>query len=496
MAKKKDILPKSELVTELNDNAFIKQPYLYATIGGDFTLTQRSIMIEIINSLQDRFNAFLKRQKDGIQLNLFEEEEKSGKDIMTFRIKSSSLGVRPDAYALLAQTCDNMLDMKASWLEYDENTGNFKRVFANLFVDISIPESKKKDGAYKYKVNDTRRANYVEVRMAVSTLKYLCDLSNGFGYMQHVRRIARLCRRKRTPSIYIYLAKFKDLGSKKVNLLELKKFLGLIETVSHTDSNGAKVKIEKDMYPKFSRFCSTVLDPIKEDLDHLAAENTVDFTFDYEPVYKSMPHRGNPEEILFTIKLSGMGEELMQQRKRLKIPSDIWELLRTEFRLTDTDLKNLSDMLPDSLVSDFRKEVLGLKAAVKNYTPRNVKAYIMTILKNFIEANKPKEDSPADGRNEEKQKESPQPDAAPSEDDMKEWNAFMLMLKEYAAPTDYNTWLQFIGFGGRKDNHITLDIPTPFFYSHLINNFGDIINRAFTATYGKDARMQCNILQK
>ena len=60
MKKQKDILPKSQLVSELKDCEFIKQPYLYATIGGDFTLTERSIMIELMNSLQDQFNQYLK----------------------------------------------------------------------------------------------------------------------------------------------------------------------------------------------------------------------------------------------------------------------------------------------------------------------------------------------------------------------------------------------------------------------------------------------------
>lgn len=179
MKKQKDILPKSQLVNELSDVEFIKQPYLYATVGGDFTLTQRGIMIEIINSLQDRFNAFLKNRKNGVQLDLFAQEEKQGKDLMTFRIESSSLGVKPDAYAVLEQTCNNMLDMKVSYLQREETTGQLRRVYANLFVDISIPVSKKTDGAYNYKKNDTRRAGYVEVRMSIDTLKYLCDLNNG-----------------------------------------------------------------------------------------------------------------------------------------------------------------------------------------------------------------------------------------------------------------------------------------------------------------------------
>ena len=495
MKKQKDILPKSQLVNELSDVEFIKQPYLYATVGGDFTLTQRGIMIEIINSLQDRFNSFLKNRKNGVQLDLFAQEEKQGKDLMTFRIESSSLGVKPDAYAVLEQTCNNMLDMKVSYLQREETTGQLRRVYANLFVDISIPVSKKTDGAYNYKKNDTRRAGYVEVRMSIDTLKYLCDLNNGLGYLQHIRRIARVCRRKRTPSIYIYLAKYKDAGHKSVDLLELKKFLGLIETVTETDENGNKVEREKDSYPKFSRFCSTVLDPIKEDLDELAENNAVDFTFDYSPVYKKS-HRGNPDEILFELKLSDLGEELRLQRKRINQPSDTWTLLRTEYKLTDTDVKGLSDMLPDTLVNEFRKYVLELGDMVKRYKPNSVKAYVITSLKNFITSHTPQQQSaPAEQKGQQRETEA-SPTPQPTEKELQAWQIFMDVIKNNCTVMDYNTWLSFLDYGGSDGGTVTIKVPTAFFYIYIQENFKPLLEQASEAAFGEKAKIKYEIVQK
>ena len=495
MKKQKDILPKSQLVNELNDVEFIKQPYLYATVGGDFTLTQRGIMIEIINSLQDRFNAFLKNRKNGVQLDLFAQEEKQGKDLMTFRIESSSLGVKPDAYAVLEQTCNNMLDMKVSYLQRDETTGQLRRVYANLFVDISIPVSKKTDGAYNYKKNDTRRAGYVEVRMSIDTLKYLCDLNNGLGYLQHIRRIARVCRRKRTPSIYIYLAKFKDAGHKSVDLLELKKYLGLMETVTETDESGNKVEREKDSYPKFSRFCSTVLDPIKEDLDELAENNVVDFSFSYSPVYKTS-HRGNPDEILFELKLSGLGEELRQQRNRINQPADAWTLLRTEYKLTDTDVKGLSDMLPDTLVNEFRKYVLELGDMVKRYKPNSVKAYVITSLKNFITSHTPQQQSaPTEQKGQQRETEA-SPTPQPTEKELQAWQIFMDVIKTNCTVMDYNTWLSFLDYGGSVGGTVTIKVPTAFFYTYIQENFKSLLEQASEAAFGEKAKIKYDIIQK
>lgn len=491
MKKQKDILPKSQLVKELSDVEFIKQPYLYATVGGDFTLTQRGIMIEIINSLQDRFNAFLKNRKNGVQLDLFAQEEKQGRELMTFRIESSSLGVKPDAYAVLEQTCNNMLDMKVSYLQREETTGQLRRKYANLFVDISIPVSKKTDGTYNYKKNDTRRAGYVEVRMAIDTLKYLCDLNNGLGYLQHIRRIARVCRRKRTPSIYIYLAKYKDAGHKSVDLLELKKFLGLIETVTETDENGNKVEREKDSYPKFSRFCSTVLDPIKEDLDELADNNAVDFTFDYSPVYKKS-HRGNPDEILFELKLSDLGEELRLQRKRINQPSDTWTLLRTEYKLTDTDVKGLSDLLPQELVNDFRKYVLELGDMVKRYKPRSIKAYVITLLKNFITSHTPKTQP---GQSEQKEEES-STNLQITEREQQAWQIFMDVIQNNCTVTEYNTWLRFLNYGGTDSDMLTIKVPTYLFYTYIQENFNQLLKKALQTAFGENIKVKYEVIQK
>ena len=75
MRRKKSTTESSNsLIKELSSVEFIKQPYLYAMVGADFSLYQRSIMIEIMKSMQDRFNEFLKNRRADGQMSLFPDD--------------------------------------------------------------------------------------------------------------------------------------------------------------------------------------------------------------------------------------------------------------------------------------------------------------------------------------------------------------------------------------------------------------------------------------
>ena len=265
MRRKKDTPESSNsLIKELSSVEFIKQPYLYAMVGADFSLYQRSIMIEIIKSMQERFNEFLRNSRADGQMSLF-PKELSDDQIVTFRISAASIGVSPRDYVYLDEACKNLMEMNISYFEYDK-LGRKMRTYAHLFSTIKMPVTPVSGSKEKEK-----RMNYVEARMDAKILKYLCDLGNGKGYLDHIYRIARICKRKRTPSIYIYLSRWKDFPKKAVEYVELKKFLGVI-TLEEEKVNGKTVKVEKDKYPKFSKFCKEVMDPIREDLDRMASE--------------------------------------------------------------------------------------------------------------------------------------------------------------------------------------------------------------------------------
>ena len=144
MAKKNEV---NQILKELNETEFMKQPYLYAMIGADFTLMQRGIMIEIIHTLQDRFNAYLRGRKkpDGqLTLDLFTEQEKTNR-IKTFTIEAASIGVRPDAYEELEQACKEMgMSMTTAFTIFAVKVGNEKRIPFEIVADPFYSEANMK----------------------------------------------------------------------------------------------------------------------------------------------------------------------------------------------------------------------------------------------------------------------------------------------------------------------------------------------------------------
>lgn len=477
--KKKDTLgTNNALIKELSSTEFIKQPYLYAMVGADFSLYQRSIMIEIVKSMQDRFNAYLKnRSADGNgQLSLFPEDSKGG-GFVTFRISAASIGVKPREYAELEEACRNLIQMNFSYYEYDDS-GRKTRTYANLFSTIKMPTVPVSGSVEKEK-----RMNYVEARMDAKVLEYLCDLGNGKGYLDHIYRIACISKRKRTPSIYIYLSRWKDYPKKSVEYIELKKFLGVI-TLEKERVNGKLSNIEKDKYPKFSKFCKEVMDPIREDLNRLADENQVDFTFDYEPVYKGVSKRGNPDEILFHIRLSKLGEELSRKRRQQKFPADVWNLLRSEYKLTETDVRMLSNMLPDGLVNEFRAEVLELQDRMNRYKVNNPKSYVVTSLKNFILQHTPNAEEVNETEKVGEMSETDKP-APVSEDEKNRWQAFVELLKGSVPANEFNTWLSVLDIVSFHEDKLTVSIPAAYIASYIDDKLKEPFRQALDAVYGE-----------
>ena len=480
--RRKKSTPESSnsLIKELSSVEFIKQPYLYAMVGADFSLYQRSIMIEIVKSMQDRINEFLKNKRADGQMSLF-PKDLSDDQIVTFRISASSIGVSPRDYVYLDEACKNLMEMNISYYDYDQ-MGRKMRTYAHLFSTIKMPVTPVSGSKEKEK-----RMNYVEARMDAKILKYLCDLGNGKGYLDHIYRIARICKRKRTPSIYIYLSRWKDFPKKAVEYVELKKFLGVI-TLEEEKVNGKMVKTEKDKYPKFSKFCKEVMDPIREDLDRMASENLVDFTFDYEPVYKGATKRGNPDEILFNIKLSELGEEMSRKRRQQKLPADIWDLLRSEYKLTETDVRMLTDMLPDELMNEFRSEALALRDRTNRYKVNNPKSYVVTSLKNFIIQHTPEAKEAKEDERVGEKKEIPHTKPI-SEEDKNRWQAFMELLQGSVSVNEFNTWLSSLEFVSLKGDEVTVSVPAAYVATYIDEKLNIPFIQALNAVYGENVKL-------
>ena len=230
------------------------------------------------------------------------------------------------------------------------------------------------------------------------------------------------------------------------------------------------------------------MDPIREDLDRMASENQVDFTFDYEPVYKGTVKRGNPDEILFKIKLSELGEEIYRKRKQQKLPSDIWDMLRSEYKLTESDVRMLSEMLPDELMKSFRSEVLALRDRMGKYKINNPKSYVVTSLKNFIFQHTPEVEEEKDAckvvGNGDVSSSRPV-----SEEDKGRWQAFMELLQGSVPFSEFNTWLSSLEFVSFESHKVKVSVPASYVATYIEERLIIPFKEALSSVYGEDVEL-------
>lgn len=263
---------------------------------------------------------------------------------------------------------------------YQEGTTKIKeRAYINLFNRVVVPtnlDDANNSKTYNYK-NGKRRKGWIEITMLTKNLSDVFDMSK--GYVNHIATIAQICSKKRTPRIYIYLQRWKNYGSKTVNFLEFKEYLGLITWDRKNDI------IKDDVYPKYSVFCANVLEPVRLEMKQLSESNLIDLSFDYEPIYKNGRKRGNPDEMKFIIHLSSMGKMITQKSKVNKELSDIIEYLKKEYTICDNDLSFITESFTDSMLPLLKQEVTALKEKELRYRPTNRTGYILMCLKNFVE---------------------------------------------------------------------------------------------------------------
>ena len=58
-----ELNPRNELIKELADTEWVKNPLIYSQISGDFTPMQTNVMVELVNTLQDKINDYFKDNK-------------------------------------------------------------------------------------------------------------------------------------------------------------------------------------------------------------------------------------------------------------------------------------------------------------------------------------------------------------------------------------------------------------------------------------------------
>lgn len=498
----------NQIVKELSQVEWLKQPWVYTLIGGDFSLVQINIMIQITRQLQGKINDFLHRQKkckgNDMQLSLFSEEEINMKAI-DFTIPLSAICKHPKDYDELDEACEMMNKIRMSYTVF--KNGVQKKVYESPFARVVLNRIVKEDGTpYKYKCDDEHykykedekkknkkgkspkanvegRRSDVTVTMLTSSLDMMFSMSQ--GYINYRADITSLCRRKSTARLYIYLQRWKEKGHVVVNFIDLKEYLGIIE---RTDDG----ELIKDKYPKFSRFCSSVLDPIKEEIGELSKCCKIDIHFDYKPEYKNGKKRGNPDNIVFSIFHSQMGRSHKEITSEAREQIEIQDYLKGEFGIAPSDTKRLLKILPDELFAGFKKEVYALKGKVDKYKPKpeKVQGYVMTTLRRFIESNTPSVEEVMVETVDGQESGASVKEEVWTKEETGMWNLFLEIAGKEISVNEYETWFKSMAFGGYKDGTLFIRVPSMFFYQYVEEHYINVLRKSIYGAFGEGTNLQ------
>lgn len=375
--KKKKISKQDKLMassntiySELREVRWLYNPVVYSQISGDFTLMQQRILIGIIEKLQQRIiDSVDAQKKDKSFLAIFDDSDLTKGGTIELNISSADLGVTPDHYYQLEQAAKALSTITMKYPKFDAKGKATHYVIASLFprIEIAMTES------------ELRRTGILSVVMLTKNIRDIFTMQHGF--VKHVSHIARVALKKRTPRLYIYLSRFKDVGHKKVPYTDLVEFLGL------TDEYYKKGKDDdiENPYNTWSTVKKLVLEPVRKEMDELAAKGEINFSFDYKPIFPPGKSRGTPLEVLFTIKNSDMGKMKSEEDQRI---NSIYNFIDTYVAwcpdLSIHALRELITSIPDDKLQPFISFALSdVRRIVERKQPDDVASYVMGVLRKW-----------------------------------------------------------------------------------------------------------------
>ncbi len=369
-ASKQDklIVSSNSMYSELRDMRWLYNPVVYSQISGDFTLMQQRILLGIIEKLQQRIIDSVDAQhKQKAFPAIFDDSELMKRETIDLNISAADLGVIPANYDQLEKAALALSKITMKYPKFDAKGRVSRHVVASLFprIEISMTES------------ELRRTGVLRVVMLTENIRDIFTMQHGF--VKHVSHIARVALKKRTPRLYIYLSRFKDVGHKKVPYTDLVEFLGLTDEYYYETNEG------ENPYKSWSKVKKLVLDPVKQEMDELAEKGEVNFSFDYQPVFPSGKSRGIPLEVLFTMKNSDMGNTKAEEDQRT---NSIYNFIDTYVSwcpdLSIHALRELITSIPDDKLQPFISFALSdVRRIVERKQPDDVASYVMGVLRKW-----------------------------------------------------------------------------------------------------------------
>ena len=370
--KEKDQKPVNLALSEL---CWINTPVNYTTYSKSYTLLQQDILLRVSGKLQEHFSKYLNEHR-----YLTDEHPKSGiakedlLDMEPLLIRLSDLGVTSSHYDAAVSAISQLERITFHLPRFDNETGlrkgdDYMPIFSKIFVPKSFVSKEGKEYAYndsgEVKVDERgevqsqyRREGCIEVTINIEAAKAIFDMDQ--GYFNHLERIAYFCTSAFTSRLYLALMKYVSKGQMHpaIDYAELKDLLGMYEREERSDV------IVREKYKKFSQFRKQVLDVARRDMERLCEENKIEIMLastdkcpdGYEPLYRGVAGRGNPEKIRFHIKRTPLGVAREQELHRGASEQRLCRKLLDAYpTLNEHRIKTFVADVPDYLWDEFKK---------------------------------------------------------------------------------------------------------------------------------------------
>lgn len=376
---KKKITPKSRrlLAKTLEKSLpaeqvrYIKQPYNFSMLHGSVSKSQQKQLVLIMDYLQPKIERWLamKAEDKFRQPSLFFWEEDAEEDLKV-SIKLVDLGIDSQNYDAVRAAATSLAEQIYEYTSTNQR-GERVRCYSPLFTKIVVPE----------KGDSRHRRDSVKIEFTFNKEVLSSDLMLMNRYSKYSRAIA-LHSGLYTSRLYIILNSYVFAKQKvwTVGYSELRRIVGVDEIVKHENKRHEWHNVK---YPRWCDFKRRVLDSSKAELDSLAAQGLSECTFTYEAIQKTDDEKAadsmtskDPKSVVFTIKLTEVGERTSQYRERRK---KICEILASRFGFTPSDISKVNAFLYEidedvalKMIDDIYSSMMKRKDIVRrtNYATR------------------------------------------------------------------------------------------------------------------------------
>lgn len=330
---------------------------------------QQRVLVGVLAQMQERILYTInEKEKRKSFPTLFPEEDTQ--EVMELDIDPRELGITPDHYGDLEDAMRGLSKLTIAFPKYSK--GEVRYVIAPLFGRIEMPRG------------EVRRTGRMRVKMLRENIEDFFSLAH--GYTVHLARITQICKKKRTPRLYIFLSSFREIGHKEVEYQVLLKFLGVDQQTFEQDNETMGRHVKENPFSKYNKVRSQILEPSKREMDEFLVSGDIDFSFQFEPLYKTGRLRGNPTHIRFNIIKGDLARErdvkMAYRRKMLAFVNTMCEWCND---LSMQKMLNLCARVPRVEVDGFLSfGYRNVRNAVEQKQPDNVADYTLKMLEKYI----------------------------------------------------------------------------------------------------------------